>query len=247
MYSQREIKNKLGLIKLIVFDIGNTIVDAEQLVVTCAQYATHRLFLSGITSDQALLLDAYRSASKVSSHPHVNRIFSDTKIIRKALNEAGLADDERNTYLFLTFFRKQLRNLLTRDAQLINGITRLRQSGFMLCVVSDGTTVEQYDLLERIGVLSLFDRVFISESIGEEKTSTKLFEEILYQCTVLAEQTLMVGDDIERDMFWAHKTGYTTILQEQYVIPTADMIDRFAFCVDYRVKSLTELYQLITG
>jgi len=85
----------------------------------------------------------------------------------------------------------------------------------------------------------------ISESFGEEKVSTKVFEHILHRFGVTSVQALMVGDDIRRDMFWAHTAGYVTALQEQFVKYPAETLDEFSGYVDFRVRSISEICKLL--
>lgn len=239
--------NRISDAKLLLFDVGNTIVDAEHLIYSSAKHAADELTSRGLVPQSNVLLDSYLTASRLASHEHVNRIFSDSKIVQSALNLASLSDDERSILFFVTLFRKKLRSLLIPDQELIASLNELKRQGFSLCVVSDGTTFQQYELLDKIGVLFLFDCVFVSESFGEEKTSTKIFEAILNFCSVRADQAIMIGDDIERDMVWAHKTGYTTVLQEQYVQHPPNILDRFSLSVDYRINKLVEFFDLLTN
>lgn len=234
-------------LKLIVFDIGNTLVNAEELINACARYAAKQMQRAGLNANADLLFDSYLEASKSLHHKHINRIFSDPLICAKALRTAHVASDEHNRYLLLTFFRRRLRQKLRRDESLIRSLNKLRARGFLLAALSDGTITEQYELLDRLGILLAFDQIRISESYGEEKQSVNIFSDLLADFGLDRDQALMVGDDLGRDMRWASQAGYRTVLQEEFVKHPASLIERFAAYINYRVNSISELCELVSG
>src|ERR1044072_8908444 len=221
-------KFKSAEFALVVFDIGNTIVDAEKLIEVSSRYAAERMHSLKVIPDIDSLFKSYLETSKSLHHKHINRIFSDPLICARALTNAGLPSNEHNRYLLLTFFRKRLRQALRKDNSLISNLKTLKAHGLLLAALSDGTITEQYELLDRLGVLEVFDHIRISEAYGEEKSSVNIFSDLLQHFALNRYQALMVGDDLRRDMQWASKAGYRTALQEQFIKHSPPLVRRFA-------------------
>ncbi len=134
---------------------------------------------------------------------------------------------------------------MRKDKSLISSLKKLKTRGYLLAALSDGTITEQYELLDRLGVLELFDHIRISEAYGEEKKSVNIFSDLLHYFALDRYQALMVGDDLRRDMQWASKAGYRTVLQEQFVRHSPRLVRRFAKYIDYRVNGISQLCDLV--
>lgn len=233
-------------IELAVFDVGNTLVNANALIRTSAAYATKRMASFARVRHPARLLHAYLHTSITLSYKHINRIFSDTRICRSALIAARIPATDYNIYRLLTLYRRRLRQRIHPDKRLIKTFRMLKRRHILLCALSDGTTVEQYELLDRLGVLELFDDIIVSETFGEEKISTDVFDHILGRFRISPRRALMVGDDLRRDIFWAHKAGYITALQQEFVShPTAELLRSQAF-IDFRLRSISDVGNIVS-
>ena len=61
--------------------------------------------------------------------------------------------------------------------------------------------------LEKLGILSYFDTVFISSDKGVKKPNPAFFNAMLTECGLDAKECLMVGNDETCDIGGAHKVG----------------------------------------
>ena len=89
-------------------------------------------------------------------------------------------------------------------------LMKLRESGYLLYVATNGTAVKQWDKLILLGVQIFFEEVFVSETMGMEK-NVQFFKKALKQIRAKPEECVMVGDKPSIDLFPPKKLGMKTI------------------------------------
>jgi putative hydrolase of the HAD superfamily len=93
-------------------------------------------------------------------------------------------------------------------------------------------------ILELEGVADCFGAVAISGVLGVAKPDPRIFHAALQQAGVAAEATVHVGDHAD-DVAGARAAGITPVLLDRY--------DRRPHADSHRVRSLTELVELLAG
>jgi putative hydrolase of the HAD superfamily len=88
---------------------------------------------------------------------------------------------------------------------------RLRAAGLRLGVVSNGS-VTVADLLSQAGLLSLFEVVIASQSLGIQKPDPRIFASAVGKLAVEPRRTLYVGDLYEVDVLGARAAGLHAVL-----------------------------------
>lgn len=89
-------------------------------------------------------------------------------------------------------------------------LLKLRDKGFTLGVITDGIAVKQWEKLIRLGLQHFFHTVVVSKN-QEQKPSGSVFRETLKKIRCKAENAIMVGDRVDRDIRGANVVGMTTI------------------------------------
>lgn len=87
-----------------------------------------------------------------------------------------------------------------------------KQEGYLLCVISDGIAVKQYEKLIRLGILDFFDQIFISEQLRLEKPDPLIFRHCIDKMGLNATEMVYIGDRLDKDIDPAQKVGIHTIL-----------------------------------
>ena len=82
---------------------------------------------------------------------------------------------------------------------------------YKLAILSNGFKELQYLKLERPGIAHFFDQVILSDHIGVMKPSPELFHYALKKMGATAENSIMVGDNIDTDIRGAHRVGMDQI------------------------------------
>lgn len=92
-----------------------------------------------------------------------------------------------------------------------NFLAECRKSGTKVGIVSDLTTRIQFEKIAFLGVAPLIDFILTSEEAGAEKPSEKIFALALERIGQKAEDVIMIGDDLERDIKGASDMGIRSI------------------------------------
>ena len=109
-------------------------------------------------------------------------------------------------------------NQVTQRADLIPGanevLRELKRRGYPLALVADGPLGTFHNILTQHNLLDLFDAFAISGELGVEKPHQRMFEHALSQLGIPQQQydhTLMIGNNLERDIRGANRLGMTSV------------------------------------
>ena len=200
-------------VSAILFDIGDTLVEASNISEVALKRVTDDFYLRGLISNRRRFLAIYRNVDANTHGPRVNHLFSDIHIIRESLTRAGYSPSLSLSGQFLEEYRAVVRRQLRKDRKLISLFRRLKDEGFQLGIVTDGTTNEQMEQLASLGLVQYVDVVVTSEEAGVEKPDPKIFKQALARLSVHdPSRALMVGDDISKDIVGATNLGIRTAL-----------------------------------
>ncbi len=118
----------------------------------------------------------------------------------------------------------------------------LKNYGFKLGVISDGFREIQLARLKKLGLLDLFDddSVVISEDIGVNKPSPKIFLEAFRRLNVYPQESVVVGDNLVKDNKTAKKLGALTIWINRYMSHSLMNTPEVDYA-DFMVRNLREI------
>lgn len=83
----------------------------------------------------------------------------------------------------------------------------LKKAGKKVVLLSNAQRAFTEPELEKLGILSYFDFVFISSDKGVKKPNPAFFNAMLTECNLDAKECLMIGNDETCDIGGAHKVG----------------------------------------
>ena len=123
---------------------------------------------------------------------------------------------------------------------------RLYEAGYTIAMVADGLVKSFHNTMDQHGLSPVFSAWIISEAVGEEKPSAKMFEaamEALGLTKADKSRIIMVGNNVARDMRGAGRFGIRSVL--------LDWSDRRSFepqmpedVPTYRIHTPEELFEL---
>lgn len=225
------------MMKNIFIDLDNTILDfdrAERIAV-----ADTLKMLDVSVSDE--LLDRYNvindSQWKMLERGEITR--EDVKVHRYILlfEEFGIKADAKKAAELYEHRLSQGHFFVDYAEQFLMNISKTHR----LFLVSNGTTVVQNGRLESAGISKYFDKIFVSEEIGEVKPNLgfflKCFEQIEDFCK---EESIIIGDSLTSDILGGINAGIQTI----WFNPRFKT-NNTACNPDYEVHSLCEAEELI--
>lgn len=99
------------------------------------------------------------------------------------------------------------------DQEVADGLRLLRAEGWRLGIVTNGATVMQSAKIDRVGLRSLVDGVFVSEAEGARKPERRIFEQAAARLGVELDRRggWMVGDTLDADIAGGIAAGLRTI------------------------------------
>ncbi|MDP6668207.1 MAG: HAD-IA family hydrolase [Dehalococcoidia bacterium] len=97
----------------------------------------------------------------------------------------------------------------------IPGLDRLRATGLTVAVISNmNSTSEQ--LCDDMGLTGHVDFAVTSGETGFEKPDPRIFEVALLKAGVTADQAILVGDQLQSDIYGAENAGMRPVLIDRY-------------------------------
>ena len=130
-----------------------------------------------------------------------NGVYSDVKDIL-----AGISQEE----FFAAFLKRRFDYNEAIDGML-ELIKDLKAAGHKLGVITDGISEVQHRKAQTLGLDTLVDHVFASGDFGYGKPDTKFFFGAMKAAGVRPEQCIMIGNNIDSDVFGALASGMKAI------------------------------------
>jgi FMN phosphatase YigB (HAD superfamily) len=125
----------------------------------------------------------------------------------------------------------------------------LSSQGYRMALVADGYEESFANLYTKTGVAEVFEAMIISECVGAEKPSERMFQaamDALKLTDADKPNIYMIGNNLKRDVLGANSFGIHSILMDwskNYSMEPESEEEM----PEYRVHSAQELLELLTG
>jgi HAD superfamily hydrolase (TIGR01509 family) len=127
------------------------------------------------------------------------------------------------------------------------GLAELRAAGWLLGVVTNGSTLVQQAKVDGVGLRQHLDVVVDSEAAGHRKPDRRIFELAAAQLGVeLGPHGWMVGDRLDKDVAGGAAAGLRTIWISQGD-PDSDLPREAATRPTRIAASITDAFAIVTG
>ncbi len=192
------------MIKAVVFDLDNTLVDFMLMKKQAINAAVDAMIDAGIGLSKAELqerIDAIYKEKGIEFQNVFDQLLYDIfqKVDYKILSAGIIA------------YRRAREAALVPYPHVYITLIELAKLGLKLAVVSDAPAREAWLRLCYLNLHHIFDCVVTFDDTGERKPSPIPFQKVLELLKVKGEEALMVGDWAERDMVGAAKVGMKTV------------------------------------
>jgi len=234
-------------IKAFFFDIDGTLYDhkfAQEYAINELSIIANRLTGIPVELFKKRFYIIYNDIISLSNARNVN-IF-DKKIVFERLFNVSSYKADKNIIEFLAqkYYEKILEKTIAfEDAE--QTLLFLKNRGFKIGVISDGFRKIQIERLKKLRLLNLFDTIVISEDVGMNKPSPKIFLEAFKQLNVAPQESVMVGDNIVKDLKTAKRLGALTIWVKRYITQPLYYSREVNCYVDFIIKNLQEICVII--
>lgn len=192
------------MIKAVLFDLDNTLIDFMKVKRTSVDAAINAMLAAGVKISKKRAEKVLYALYKQHGIEH-QQIFQKflTAVLGK-INYKILAEG-------VVAYRKTQAGILQPYNDVVPTLRKLRQLRLKLAIVSDAPRMRAWLRLVEMGIQNWFDAVVCFEDTGRYKHTGLPFKRALKLLQLKPEQCLMVGDWPERDIVGAKKLGIKTI------------------------------------
>lgn len=148
------------------------------------------------------LWDAYRKGEIAKDFLSLHRFLF-------TLNEFGCNDKEMAANMAKDYVRisPQKKILLPHAIEILDYL----KPNYQLHIITNGFVEVQYTKLKNSGLDTYFTNTIISEEAGCQKPETCIFKFAMEKAAAIAEESLMIGDDLKVDVLGAKQAGMDQI------------------------------------
>lgn len=221
------------MIKAIIFDLDNTLVDFMLFKKRAIDAAIYAMIDAGldISFDEAnkRIADIYKREG-IEYQQVFDRMLIDIygKVDYKIMSSGIIA------------YRTAREAALTLYPNVIPTLIELIKMGLKLAVVSDAPTMEAWLRLSYLRLQHLFDVVITFDDSKERKPSPGPFNLALKKLQLKANECLMLGDWAERDVVGAKAVGMKTVFARY-----GDTFNTINPGSDYDINCISELINIV--
>lgn len=193
--------------KIILWDVDNTLLDFYKAQSAALKYCFSEFGLGKIDDN---MIGIYSKINKKYWKKLETGELKKKEILVKRFEEffdflgieSSIAEEFNNVY------QNVLGETCVPIDDSINLLKKLKEMGYIQCVVTNGTKVAQDKKLFKSGIIDIVDGVFISEVVGHEKPSIEFFKNVFDEIgNKNLEEYIIVGDSLSSDIDGGNRAG----------------------------------------
>ena len=221
------------LIKGVVFDLDNTLLDFMKMKQVAVRSAIRGMIEAGLEIDEKKSFD-----NIISLYEKIG--WENQKVFDIFLKDSiGYVDNKFLAAGIVAYRRAREANLLAYP-NVNKTLIDLTKLGMKLAVVSDAPSREAWMRIYYLNLYHFFDVVVTFDDSGERKPSSLPFEMALKKLGLKPGSSLMIGDWPERDVVGAKKIGMKTAFAAY-----GDTFGTKNSGADWDVEDISELVTII--
>ena len=221
------------MIKAVIFDIDNTLMDFMKMKRAAVDAAVDAMIDAGLN---------------VKKEEMVEKIFKvywqegieDQNIFDKVLIKEFGQIDYKLLAAGIIGYKKAKEGHMTLYPHVRLTLTELMKMGIRMGVVSDAPRLPVWLRIVGLNLHHYFEQVVSFDDTGERKPSPKPFKKILDLMQLEPKECIMVGDWAERDIVGAKNTGMLTTWAKY-----GNQFDTKVSGADYEIDDIYQLIEII--
>lgn len=221
------------MIKAIIFDLDNTLVDFMRMKSRAIEAAITSMIDAGLNIP-------YGKIKKKIDEIYKAKGIEYQQVFDILLNQLIGKIDHKILSAGIVAYRIAREAELNTYPNVVPTLIALMKMGIKLAVVSDAPAREAWLRLSYIGLHHFFDVVITKDDSNVLKPSPVPFNLALKKLNLKAEETVMVGDWAERDMVGAKSVGMITAFAR-----FGDTFGTLLHGADYELNDISELVEII--
>jgi len=192
-------------IKAVIFDVDNTLINFLKLKEIAVEEAVSAMIDAGLNKSREEIM-------KVIDEVYVEKGIEYQNVFDDALKKLMGTVNYKVLAAAITEYRKTKSGHLDTYPKVIPTLIELIKRGYKLGVISDAPKLQLWTRLCDLRLQHFFDVVISSEDVGELKPGSLPFKQALLILGLKPGEVMMVGDNLERDVYGAKKMGMISVL-----------------------------------
>ncbi len=192
------------MIKAVLFDLDNTIVDYIRFKTTCIDAAVRAMIDEGLDIDEESARDIFVQIFKKIK-------MEDRTTFQRFLRKATGHVDYRLLAVGIVAYRRARQNAFHVYPGIKRVLKFLKDRGIKVGIVTDAPRVKAWIRLAEIGLHNEFDVVVTYDDSKVEKPNKKPFLLAMRKLGVRPNEAIFVGDNINRDVVGANNVGMVSV------------------------------------
>ena len=221
------------MIKAIIFDLDNTLLDFVKMKQFAVKAAITAMIEAGLNVDEE---KAYKDIFDL----YVSKGWENQQVFDDYLNQTVGNVSNKILAAGIVSYRRAREATLLVYPNVNKTLIELIKMGIQLSVVSDAPSGEAWMRLYYLNLHHVFDPVLTFDDTGVRKPSPKPFKMALEIMNSTPDEVLMIGDWPERDVVGAKQIGIKTIFARYG--DTFGTVDSGA---DWDVNDIYELVDIV--
>ncbi len=221
------------MIKAIVFDLDNTLVDFMKMKRRAIEEAIPAMIDSGLNV-------TYAEANKIIDEIYHEQGIEYQQVFDVFLTRVLKKIDYKILSAGIVAYRKAREASLIPYPHVYPTLHQLMKMGIKMGILSDAPVKEAWLRLAYLNFHHMFDEVVTFEDTGERKPNSAPFLMIMKKMDLKPEQALMVGDWAERDIEGARKVGMKTAFARY-----GDTFNTKEHNAEYELSDIQELIDIV--
>jgi len=221
------------MIKAVVFDLDNTLVDFMRWKRRAIEEAIPAMMDAGLQITPEL-------ADKIIEEIYQEQGIEYQKVFDEFLKRVLNRVDYKILSAGIVAYRRAREAALIPYPHVYSTLIRLLKMGIKMGIVSDAPAKEAWLRLAFLNFHHIVDSVVTFEDTKKRKPDPAPFHKILENLGVKANEAIMVGDWAERDIVGAREIGMKTAFAKY-----GDTFNTESHGADYQLNDITELVDII--
>ncbi len=221
------------MIKAVIFDLDNTLVDFMKMKRRAIEEAIPAMIDSGLSI-------SFEDADKIIDEIYKEQGIEYQQVFDVFLQRVLKKIDYKILSAGIVAYRKAREAALIPYPHVYPTLHKLMKMGIKMGILSDAPVKEAWLRLAYLNLHHIFDAVITFEDTGVRKPNPAPFLAVLGKLNLKADEALMVGDWAERDIVGAKNIGMKTAFARY-----GDTFNTLKHNADYELNDISELIDII--
>lgn len=232
------------MIKAVLFDLDNTLIDFMLMKRKSCEAAVNAMIAAGLKMKKKKILEILFELYDRYGIEY-NRIFQ--QLLKKLIQRV----DYRILAEGIIAYRKAQTAYVKAYPKTVPTLLRLKKTGIKIGIVSDAPSVNAWIRLVEMGIQDFFDVVITLQDTGKTKPSPPPFRAALQKLKVKPEETMFVGEWVEKDIKGAKALGMKTAFAKYGAVIIAGKGGKTkpyrpkTSGADYDLKDISEVAEIV--